>query len=43
MDIPKSIVEKNIDLFYEEINLEVIEKIKKLVQVSKDTNEYIRK
>lgn len=43
MDIPKSIIEKNIDLFYEEINLEVIEKIKKLVKVNKDTNEYIRK
>ena len=43
IDIPKPIIEKNIDLFYEEMNLEVIEKIKKLMKDNKDTNEYIRK
>jgi len=39
IDIPKTIIENNMKLFYKEINLEVVQKIEALVQESKDKYE----
>lgn len=43
INIPKTIIESNIEIFYKEINLEVIQTIEGLIQENENKNESIRK